>query len=300
MAGPYYITQGRRGLRSNKGSPKRWFIIFTCSVYRCIHVEMVPSESADSFMMSFSRFLARKPRPKYINSDNGGNFTCTAKIVSELFENLRKRNAELANKYPDIHWDFNTPRSPHQGGHFERLIGSMKKALAVTLPSAGPLKEEELLTCLITCEGLLNSRPLSYVGSNPEDLTPLTPSHFLLQKGYTDIAPAKGYRFKGENFCERWLNLQKVLDRLWARFIREVIPNMHRMNAWVTKRRDLQVGDIVVLLEDKDRGVWPLGRIKETYTSSKDGRTRRAVVSCHGKDYDRSLSRLMVVQESST
>ena len=41
-------------------------------------------------------------------------------------------------------------------------------------------------------------------------------------------------------------------------------------------------------------------RIKETYTSSKDGHTRRAVVSCHGKDYHRSLSRLMVVQESST
>ena len=73
---------------------------------------------------------------------------------------------------------------------------------------------------------------------------------------------------------------------------------MNKMNAWTTKRRDLQVGDVVVLMEDKDRGMWPLGLIIETHKSSKDGHTRRAIVRCKGKNYERSLSKLMVIQES--
>ena len=89
------------------------------------------------------------------------------------------------------------------------------------------------------------------------------------------------------------------MDRLWGRFIKEVIPGMNKMNQWTTKRRDLQAGDIVVLLENKSRGIWPIGRITETYRNEKDGHVRRAKILCKGKIYDRSLSRIMVIQENS-
>ena len=296
-AGPYEVNLGR-GTRKTQALHKRWIIIFTCSVYRCVHFELVSSLSTDAFLESFSRFLARRPRPRFINSDNGGNFEGGKSIVQELLNNLKTREVEITKEYADISWTLNTPLSPHQGGHYERLIGSMKKSLAVTLPSAGPLKEEELNTCLITCEGLLNSRPISYVSSDPDDLLPLTPAHFLMQTGYRDLAPVVNFRPTRLELCERWLHIQHAMDRLWSRFIREVVPQMNKMNKWTTKRREIQAGDVVVLLENKTRGIWPIGRVLQTYKNSQDGHVRRAKIFSSGREYDRSLSRIMVIQES--
>ena len=174
----------------------------------------------------------------------------------------------------------------------------MKKALNVVMPTAGPLREEELHTCLVTCEGLLNSRPLSYVSSDPDDLTPLTPAHFLKLDGYAEILSDTVFRSNSRKFFERWLFLQKILDKIWARFITEVIPHLNKMNQWTSQRRDLQPGDIVAVLENKTRGVWPLGRVLEIFPGEKDGHVRRANIMCQGKIIERSLSRLMVVMEN--
>ena len=299
-AGPFRVNLGRgKATRQNPATEhKRYFIIFVCGVYRCVHVEMVSSISGDSFMQAFSRFLARRPRPRFINSDNGGNFTSASEILQDLLTSMKTKEPELAKTYPDIEWTFNTPYTPHEGGHYERMVGSMKKALNVILPTAGPLREEELNTCLIVAEGLLNSRPLSYVSSDPEDLTPLTPAHFLKLDTYAEAAPDCGFQSSSRKFFERWLHIQKVLDKIWGRFIREVIPNLNKMNRWTTQRRDVQVGDIVAVLEDKTRGVWPLGKVIKIFPGEKDDHIRRAHVQCQGRTLDRSLTRLMVVQEA--
>lgn len=41
------------------------------------------------------------------------------------------------------------------------------------------INDEELMTAIIGAESLINSRPLTYQSSDPEDNTPLTPNHFL-------------------------------------------------------------------------------------------------------------------------
>ena len=172
----------------------------------------------------------------------------------------------------------------------------MKKALQVVMPSAGPLREEDLHTYLVVAEGLLNSRPLAYVSTDPDDLSALPPAHFLMQKPYADSVPVTSS--KSQSLAKRWFHVQETLDKLWQRFIREVVPHLNVMNSWTTKRRDLQVGDVVVVFEEKQRGVWPLGVIVETITNAQDGHARRAKVRCNGRELVRSLSRLLVVQEA--
>ena len=90
-------------------------------------------------------------------------------------------------------------------------------------------------------------------------------------------------------FCERLLHLQTVLDNIW--------PQLHCMNKWTTQR-DIQVGDIVAVLENKSRGVWPIGKIVDVFPSNKDHHISRAQVKCKNKVIDRSLSKLMVIQEA--
>ena len=40
--------------------------------------------------------------------------------------------------------------------------------------------DKELQTAMCAVEGLLNSRPITYVSADPHDLTPLTPNHFII------------------------------------------------------------------------------------------------------------------------
>ena len=141
----------------------------------------------------------------------------------------------------------------------------------------------------------------SAAGSNrtdPNDLSSITPAHFLMQKPYADSVPVSGTDTATPSLARRWYHVQQTLDRLWLRFVREVVPQLNVLNKWVTKRRDLRVGDVVAVFEEKHRGVWPLGVIKEVFPNSRDGHARRARIRCNGRDMNRSLSRLLVVQEA--
>ncbi|XP_035231684.1 uncharacterized protein LOC118203511, partial [Stegodyphus dumicola] len=78
-----------------------------------------------------------------------------------------------------IQWCYITEKAAWWGGFYERLIKSVKLALRKTLRKS-TLSREELETLIIEIEGVLNSRPLTYVYSELQEPMPLTPAHMLL------------------------------------------------------------------------------------------------------------------------
>ena len=78
-----------------------------------------------------------------------------------------------------VQWQFNPPASPHFGGVWERLVRSSKTALKA-IAGKQRVNDEILLTFVAEAESLLNSRSLTSVSSDPQDLEALTPNHFLL------------------------------------------------------------------------------------------------------------------------
>ncbi|GFS61776.1 integrase catalytic domain-containing protein [Trichonephila clavipes] len=56
------------------GGSKAWIVIFTCAVYRAVHLELVSSLSTESFMQALRRFWARRERGSTLYTDNGMNF----------------------------------------------------------------------------------------------------------------------------------------------------------------------------------------------------------------------------------
>ncbi|GFV85352.1 integrase catalytic domain-containing protein [Trichonephila clavipes] len=143
-------------------------------VYRAINLELLTSISTESFLLGLRRFIARRGRPSVIYSDNGTNFKGAYRLYQKV--NLEKlKNVEELNP---ISWKFITPRAPWWGGFWERLIGLVKRTLRKTLGKTS-LNHEEMYTVLCDCVSLINSRQLTYVTDDVEDLEHLTPAMFL-------------------------------------------------------------------------------------------------------------------------
>ena len=179
VAGPFYYKDRRNTI-------KIWVLLFTCALYRCVHLEPLASLDTDSFLMAFTRFVARRPRPEIVRSDNAGNFVKGSAEIAQLL--LLLKEEKLRQKYPQITWIFNPPYAPHTGGFWERLIGVMKDSLK-TVVQPGRLTREEFVTVLASTEAAMNNRPLAEeIGaSDPKDMELLTPNHFLMGGRYLSL-----------------------------------------------------------------------------------------------------------------
>ena len=170
--GPIMVTKFRR-------QEKRYGCLFTCLATRAVHIEIAHSLDTDSLIMCLRRMIARRGQPKIIYSDNGTNMSGADK---ELKDSIRRWNQQqIADTLSQrgIEWRFIPPASPHFGGAWERLVRSVKVALR-WIVGRQVLRDETLSTFLTKVEALLNSRPLTYVSSEPDDLEALTPNYLLL------------------------------------------------------------------------------------------------------------------------
>ena len=201
----------------------------------------------------------------------------------------RDRIVKETNKQYRIEWKFNPPAAPHFGGVFEAMIKAAKRALRSILGNAD-VTDEEPHTAICGAESLLNSRPITYVSADVNDLTPLTPNHFLCQLGGR-FAP-EALNDTAINPRKRWHRIQQLLSQFWKRWQRELLPTLNSRKKWFQERRNLQKGDVVLVIEPHaSRREWPLGRITETYPGA-DGLVRVVKVRYGGREYLRPISRL--------
>ncbi|GBL93708.1 hypothetical protein AVEN_166753-1 [Araneus ventricosus] len=89
LAVPLYLRNG----------PKAYIVLYTCTVYRAIHLELITSLATEVFFQSLRRFIARRGRPSTVYSDNGRNFKGIREISSctglgrHLFKSCRRKNS---------------------------------------------------------------------------------------------------------------------------------------------------------------------------------------------------------------
>ena len=103
--GPFNTVIGRR-------TEKRYGLLITCFSTRAIHLELVYSLSADSFLMALRRFIADRGHPTTIYSDNGTNLVAEEKELREGIVNLKTQLVIDRG----INWKFSPPSGPHFGG----------------------------------------------------------------------------------------------------------------------------------------------------------------------------------------
>ncbi|GFU88064.1 integrase catalytic domain-containing protein [Trichonephila clavipes] len=175
-AGPI-ITKPNLKKRS-RVTLKSYIAIFICFSTKATHLEVVSDLTTEAFLACLRRFIARRSKPSVIWSDNATNFKGARNILSEWNEICKSNRIQLFSAEEGIEWNFIPPASPHFGGLWEANIKSMKRILLRVAKSA-IMNFEELTTLMAQIEAVLNSRPLSPLSSDPNDLNPLTPGHFF-------------------------------------------------------------------------------------------------------------------------
>ncbi|XP_074641173.1 uncharacterized protein LOC141898925 [Tubulanus polymorphus] len=263
-------------------------------VTRAIHLELAESLETDSFLLVLCNFIGRRGRPDEMFSNNGSNFIGAEKELKECLINWNQSRLSEFLSEKGTRWHFNPPSSPHFGGAWERLVRTVKVALKSVLRGRS-FFENVLRTTLIEVEAVVNSRPLTYISSKPQDYTPLTPNHFL-HGGATSITPQGVFHEREISSRKRWRQSQVLADHVWQRWLSEYLPSLTVRGKWFTENRNVRKGDLVLLVEkDVPRGYWPLGRIVDVY-SGADSRVR--TVKTATSEYIRPVAKICVLEEN--
>ena len=70
--------------RSQKREVKVYILLFTCSVSRSTHLEILTNQTTGEFIQALKRLDARWGRPQIIYSDNAKAFTAAENLINKI------------------------------------------------------------------------------------------------------------------------------------------------------------------------------------------------------------------------
>ena len=153
--------------------------------------------------------------------------------------------------------------------------------------------EEVLRTWLFEVASLLNSRPLCYVSSDPQDFRSITPNDLLGRRPRNE---ASQHLVAEELPKDRFKGVQRLTKFFWDLWIKQYLPTLVARRKWTTKQRNFQPGDEVLIVEPNlPRGRWRTGRVTAVYPG-RDGLVRVAKVGTEDGEITRPIHRLCLLQ----
>ncbi|XP_044753822.1 uncharacterized protein LOC123313148 [Coccinella septempunctata] len=171
-----------------------------------------------------------------------------------------------------------------------RLVGSVKRVIGKILYQQN-LREETLLTFLAEAEYIVNSRPLTRVSSDPDDLESITPNHFLF--GSSDgLGPPLPQMMDGRIIRKEWEKSRALTESFWNRWVKEYLPTLTKRSKWTNDQKPIEIGDIVLIVDDSmPRFNWKLGKVIRTHHGI-DNRIRVVDVKTATQEYRRPVHKI--------
>jgi len=242
-----------------------------------------------TFIMSFKRFCNTYCIPHSIYSDNAKQFLSSrnhlkdALIVDDFQDHLQRHSIRHQTIPSYASW---------VGGIYERQIMTVKQCLYKTVGRAR-LTQFELLTHLSDIQNAVNSRPLTYVHSEINEVEPLSPNKILklhsnprlqLVEDTIDHDPLwtpESGRLTTQQELSKTLTKQSKLfedyKRMWYGMyvlgLRETSKDVFQ-TSWEDR---IKVNDIVLVHAQKPRIFWLMGRVVQLIYSD-DGKVRSALL----------------------
>ena len=305
FAGPFSIStvsgikrkrkKDKNAKKENENSERLvYLIIFTCAVSRNVHSEVLDGMAVGDMMHGLRRFVSRYGAPTLFYSDNAQTFKCVARELELVFShpNLQKYLNDRK-----ITWKFYVEKAPWMGGFIERVVGLFKSSIKRVVGRA-KLNYPEFITLICELNGMLNSRPISYVYDTVGEEEPITPSKLWCGKNITMFPPFYEARIDGSDpqICAKRLKyLDKVLTHFWNRFSTQYLTSLserHLSRNLPRDGRQPKMGEMVLIKNDKlPRGRWKIARVAKV-TPGPDGVIRRVELKLPHSDKRNSQDEL--------
>ena len=314
---------------------KRYGLILTCMATRAVHLELLEDMTTSAFIQGLLRFLGRRGhKTEEIYSDCGSNFKGAHDELKSIMKIVDKKQLErlgisavlegntvlaqefnaidktkvaavMSRRNIDIKWNFNSPGASNQGGAWERLIKDTKRIKAALImkgfegvPALRHRKPSdfELGTILCEVESILNSRPMTKISTNPDDWGTLTPQAILT--GCLDIMSPVDVFNKADQYRANWRYTQVVAVQFWERWLTLYLPWLQVRSKWRSKKPNLKVGDVVMLLdvETEGRMTYPKARIIETFPDQFENVRNVRVQLADGRRFKRALNKIVPLE----
>ncbi|XP_006814541.1 uncharacterized protein LOC102803486 [Saccoglossus kowalevskii] len=231
-------------------------------------------------------------------SDNASTYLSAANEIKRLLDSPEIQTY-LTNRR--VQWSFIPKRAPWFEGFWERLIGLAKTAIKKVLGRSF-VTYDELNTIITEIESTLNDRPLTYVSTDIDDATPLTPSHLLIGRLVTPLPhfvvdddelsdPTFGNRLDLE---KRHAHICKLLEQFWKRWTSEYLTSLRERHNNTVGATDntIKVGDVVLMHSDIARRVnWRLATVQRLNVGN-DGLARSAELKTTSGFTNRPITKL--------
>jgi hypothetical protein len=280
-------------------SLKTYAIIFTCLVTRAVHLEIVYDMSTLEFLNAFERFVSTRGMPLTIVCDNQTAFQKASKQLQRLYVTLDwDRIAKwCSERYEPIEIKFNVPLSPWRGGVFERMIGSVKKAMRATIGTK-TLTLSKLTTLLKSAESVINQRPLTYVHDETDAPTPLSPDMILIGRRLGGLPDSLANDATASKTDILWKQRQKLQSEFGVRFQREYITTLLEAQKWLKQGQPPRVGEVVLVhKEARNRMFWPTAIVTQIH-HGRDNLVRSCTLRLRNGDYMKRPVQLLLRLEA--
>ena len=171
--------------------------------------------------------------------------------------------------------------------------------MSVILSESTVLNDYTLQTVFTEVEAILNSRPLTRVSDDPDDLEPLTPNHFLLGRPSLKLITSTEYDIRSAP-RQKWKQVQSISNQFWDRWSKEYLVTLTTRSKWFKTNVTPREGDLVMVLEKNlVRSQWTLGRINRAFKSD-DGEVRKVEVKTRDGLYIRPMTKIAMLELEST
>lgn len=155
----------------------------------------------------------------------------------------------------------------------------------------------EMTTVLTQVEAILNSRPLTPLSKDPNNLKALTPGHFLIGE-HIQAYPEENLQKVPVNRLSRWQHVEQLRQQLWSRWQKEYLATCQQRSKWKRDNNLRFVASQLVILKESETMPfkWVLARITEVHPGL-DGVIRAVTVRTEKGVYKRAIANVAPISD---
>ena len=266
-AGPF----SARAMGNSRAQLKVWGLVIVCQNTRAVRMYAAAGYATDDFLTAYTRFTANHGNPLLVVSDSGSQLMKAAKHVDQFdlskLDWVRIKEGAARN---GTEWKVVQPGCQWRNGLAEAAVKLVKSTLYLTLASQKALNYAELDTLFSSVSNIVNQRPIGVKHFTEEDYVAITPNDLLLGRSRNTI-PGIQY-LKDETLTKRQEFMMEVEDLWWKQWYVQVFPSLVPFKKWRKEERNIQIGDIVLVMYEKSvgKGDYRLARVLSVYPDVHD------------------------------